>query len=317
MHNNIEPLETLRYIKQLPEPPGVEFWIYPYIPKRTTTLLYGKTHVGKSPVTFYMAAAIGTGTPFFGCITQQGRVLYVEMDTDASIVRPRLWNLPMDVATPGLENVYFCWLYGGLHITAKTPVDRYQALLRAQRDVRPDAVIINTLRKAYRGKDVDSESANLIYTAYRDIFMDAALLFVHHEPKENKEYPRDDEDAASGSKAWLNDAQQAIRLTSKGIDAERNAYAIQLSHVKGAGAEKAHPMMLYLSKSDGVTMAQGEITDTAKRTAVVEAWARSEGLGLSKTKRVEWAAEDSGASVRFVWGVVGELTARDPQDPPQ
>src|ERR1044071_8088981 len=58
------------------------FLINPFVPVQGVTFCYGKKGVGKSPFSWEAARAVALGRPFIGhWPTQQGVVLYIELDT--------------------------------------------------------------------------------------------------------------------------------------------------------------------------------------------------------------------------------------------
>ena len=81
--------ETLAAEATVPEP----FLIDPYIPERGVVLLHGRKSLGKSPISWAIASSIAAGTPFFGCKSKPGKVLYIEADTPEIMVRKRISHL--------------------------------------------------------------------------------------------------------------------------------------------------------------------------------------------------------------------------------
>ncbi len=193
--------------------PELGWLIEPMIPRTGVVFLHGPTSAGKSPWTWALAAAVCEGTPFCGYpITAVGPVLYIELDTPASLIQPRLRRLK---TVPDLM-----WLE-----VFKQPIDICNPdrgvrgrLDELQKRVQPMLVVVNTLRKAHLEDDKDSGTPSRVYGAWRGFFPEAVLLFVHHDKKTNTDGKKqstglvDQDQMFSGSQAWANDAQVAFHL---------------------------------------------------------------------------------------------------------
>jgi len=70
--------------KDIKEP---EFFIAPYIVKQGVALLWARRSVGKSALSWRMAAEIGRGGHFFGLPVKQGKVLYIEVSEPELLAR--------------------------------------------------------------------------------------------------------------------------------------------------------------------------------------------------------------------------------------
>lgn len=228
--------------KVYPEP---QFILDPYIPSRGITLLWGDTSVGKSPVTWHMAAAIGSGTSFFGLPTQKGRVLYIECDTPEASVQPRLQRMK---SIP--ENVYFLFMPT---LTVPFPRAEEKEALAQGAELFPSVVFINTLRKVHDMDDKESKTPRIVYSFFQNQFPESALFFTHHIRKRSTdpnavEYEKE---GFSGSKHWLDDAQAGLELqTFRSKDAEN----LRLYHRKSQVSERINPLPLWL-KEDGTNLA--------------------------------------------------------------
>lgn len=231
-----EELNEKRYPKE-------DFLLDPYIPREGIVLLWGATSTGKSPLGWSMASAIGRGTSFFGLPTREGRVLYVENDTPEQVVAGRVRKLPP------APNVW--WMFTQpLSLPGIDPEDK-RSLLRANDEVAPDVVFLNTLRKLHDMDDKDSVTPKVVYTFFRKLFPKSALVFVHHVRKQSTD-PRAldrSKESFSGSNHWLDDAQVGIHLES--YDSSREN--LRLYHRKSQASELLRPLPLKL-ESDGSTL---------------------------------------------------------------
>lgn len=218
----------------------VQFLIDPYIPRNSIIFLWAKSSVGKSPLGWAMASAVGAGTNFFGLPVTNGRVLYIEVDTPEEVVVPlRLKHLPP------VSNVW--WMFCqplGLPSIDKEVED---TLKEAQADIQPDLVILNTLRKLHAMDDKDSKTPTAVYSYFQHIFPQAALLFVHHEKKESQD-PRAlklEGESFSGSRHWIDDAQVGLHLEKYSGKGMCN---LRLHMRKSQVSELVRPLPLYLEK---------------------------------------------------------------------
>lgn len=230
--------------KDIKEP---EFFIAPYIVRQGVTLLWAKRSVGKSALTWRMAAEIGRGGHFFGLPVRQGKVLYIEVDSPESIVASRLRTQPV------APNVWYFIKPGQLGIPSPRK-ETEDSLKEAQQIIQPDVVFLNTLRKLHRYDDKESGAAADVYGYFQEMFPKSALVFVHHNKKsapDPKFRTRQDE-SFSGSSHWLDDAQSGLYFT-KYSDPD-GKFNRQLKHIKGQGSKKLRPLPLKLDMRDGTTL---------------------------------------------------------------
>lgn len=206
-------------------------------------LLWAKSSVGKSPLSWWMARSIGTGTAFFGLPATQGRVLYIEIDTPEQSAATRLKKLPP------VDNVWFLFMEP-LSLrpgTGGMTAEQLDALIQARDNIRPDFVVVNTLRNCHDMDDRESIVPKIVYTFFRTLFKGAAVMFVHHNRKSPLD-PKVEEikqESFSGSRAFVNDAQVGLHL---GRFRQRDGRSnLRLYHVKSQVSELLKPMPLKLS----------------------------------------------------------------------
>lgn len=197
-----EALKTKQYESPL-------FWIQNYICEAGVTFFFGASSLGKSPLTWSMAKAIGTGTPWFGLPVRQGRVLYIDVDSPERVAAARLQQ-----QVPA-QNVWFLF---SPRLSVQLDIPETEAMISHAREVvRPDVVFINTLRNVHDLDDKDSRTAKIVYSAFHRWFPNTALVFVHHPRKRptHQNIKEDPRETASGTLAFVNDAQIGIMLRSK------------------------------------------------------------------------------------------------------
>lgn len=225
--------------------PPTQFLIDPYIPQGGTILLYGKSSIGKSPTTWEMARAIGSGGHFFGLPAKEGRVLYIEVDTPEMLVASRLR------AIPPAPNVW--WEFMEPLSLPHTTAEQDDILGRAKESARPDVVFINTLRKVHDLDDKDSRAPKFVYSFFRHLFPLASLVFVHHMRKSSPD-PKaivHQAESFSGSNHWLNDAQTGLHLEAYSGGEREN---LRLYHIKSQVSRKIRPLPLFLDTSQDASL---------------------------------------------------------------
>ncbi len=240
-----------------------DYLINPYIVREGITFLWGRWGRGKSPLTWWMAHAIGLGEPFFGLPTRSARVLYVELDSPENYCKPRLQQIPP------APNVWF-WIRKPL-IFPHEPSEQTQEMREVNQQLNPEVVFVNTLRKCHDLDDKDSRTPKLVYTYWQFLFPGAALVFVHHDKKEHADPKLKAAQSAaetfSGSQAWINDAQIGLRLDGyarkkrgptcncSSKECRVRKQTLNLVHHKAQGSIKLNPMPMWLdTQGNGTTM---------------------------------------------------------------
>ena len=225
-----------------------EFWLDPYIPKKSITFLWADKSVGKSPLTWQIARSVASGKTFFGLPVKQGRVLYLEVDTAAIVNVPRIRKA--GITNEGWES-NLMWVFDET-FQMETEASRAR-LMELQDEHKPDLVIFNTLRKMHGMDDKDSRAPQQVYTWAQRIFPQASHLFVHHERKRSTDpnAKRQDDESFSGSKAWTNDATVALHLQR--FRSPKTAANLRLVHHRSQASEQIRHLELTLSE-DGTNL---------------------------------------------------------------
>jgi len=263
--------------KEFSEPP---FLINPYIPAGGIVFLWGDTSVGKSPLGWEMARAVGSGTDFFGLPTELGKVLYIELDTPERLVAERLKKLPT-LDPPEGGGVSFLFL-PPLSVPMVAPADRQRLDEAASQSYA--LVIINTLRKCHSMNDKEAQTPKIVYEFFQRTFPGAALLFVHHSKKSQLNQATGtyeaglDKESFSGAKNWINDAQVGLYLRK--FKNPRTGTNLALNHEKTQVSDEYSPLLLRL-EADGSTMTCPEAEQLAELRELVPRF-REQGLGPSQ-----------------------------------
>ena len=272
---------------------AIPFLIDPYVPEGGIVLLYGKTRIGKSPLTWEIARCVGSGESFFGHQTRLGRVLYLEFDTPRRLIQPRLELLET------APNVW--WEFPpACHLVTSAAV---QASFRAlHAELKPDLVIINTLRAVHQGDERDASLPLRVYPMLQALFPGAAIIFVHHDKKSQGNVASEGtepDEAFSGHMAWLNHCQTGIHLTRMG---GREQGLILMRHTKSQVSAEAPPMQLKLD-SNGSHL----IDYSATRLKDILTVYHSLPKDVTKTERVQLVAAQVGLKERQVWTYLSRL----------
>ena len=219
--------------------PAPAWLIEPYLPREGIVFLYGKKGVGKSPLTWAMAQAVATGESNLFAVRSTCQVLYVEVDSPLPTVKLRA---PLVLNSP---NAIFCFPSDPLICCPRG----MEELRLECRDLTPGLVVFNTLRKIHPWDDKVSETPSRVYGAMRALWPHACLLFVHHEKKDPTEYPYTAGEEYSGSLAWHNDAQVALRLAvprGRPLD-PKQGMLFTLTNIGNQLGPKAPPVKLLLA----------------------------------------------------------------------
>lgn len=168
-----------------------QFLIEGLLPAKSIAIMAGDSTIGKSPLVCQLALCVAAGVPFLGMKTNQGRVLYFDLENslpDCKAIRDALVQFLGLSQTP--ENFLL--------------VTEPRSLERPIDEVRPRLVVIDSLR-AYR-PDV-TERNPVAGQWLREIRAlsrkyGCAFLVIHHLRKPSGDWPRPDlEDCNVAS--WL------------------------------------------------------------------------------------------------------------------
>jgi len=247
--------------KPWPENP---FWLTPYVPHASVVLLYGIAGIGKSAITWQMAQAIQDGLPLWGLPTQQTNVLYIELDTPEAVMAQRFLTAEPQF-TPNFTIVSddISWDYR--QFLSPSPQSESAAIMYALQDLHKKynygVVFIDALRHVVTGDLSASGIARRVYDAFRSIFKESSLVFVHHERKSGQQVfgSGDPLQSAAGSMEFINAAQVALQFHRKGRDT-------WLEHLKSQATAQMEPMPISLSE-DGIYVIH---RDQAKNSIVTE-----------------------------------------------
>jgi RecA-family ATPase len=147
--------------------------------RESTVFLSAAPKTGKSLFALRLAASVSTGTPLFGYECEQGNVLYVAAER-AHLMKPRALalrekSIPFD---PERFKIYPQPVQFGTVTSVEQFVDDLSQ--------HPALLIIDTLRRCYRGDENDSATMTQ-FCAGIETFCDltgASAVVIHHDHRE-------------------------------------------------------------------------------------------------------------------------------------
>ena len=260
--------------------------VAPFIAPGSVTLLFGPPSAGKTHVTISIASAIVHGAPLWGVFpTQKSRVLIVQADMNAALyqerIRPNGAHLTDDtqiLLTDGFP----------LDVCALQPSDPLIAQLRA---FDPGIVFVDTLRKTHNLSEIDDQTPDRVYTAWRTLFPKAAFVFLHHSrklptsPDANKMIA----EAFRGSGAWAASADTII--AQRRVKRANNPdWMTRLQFVRTRSCEEPASVLLKLSAS---LLLEPVAETTLEKSLLAHIAANPR---VSRVEAVKWMQEEKDAS---------------------
>jgi hypothetical protein len=159
--------------------------------------------------------------------------------------------------------------------------------VQEMRDFDPGIVVFDTLRKSYRGDENDASTPSRVYGKARELFPEAARLFLHHVTKPPAMTPkdakvRDADQSFRGVSAWLDDADTGILLQRH--HGRRSFHVVRARHA--ADSVKEEPLALRFSD-------HGLFLEPAEPTPLMEllAWRHAAGAAQPLGAAVGWLGE--------------------------
>jgi RecA-family ATPase len=169
----------------LPSTPST-WLIEPLLPSAGAMLLYGDPKVGKSYAALQLADAVMNGDNWLGFKTNKGKVVYLQFDTPRNVWQDRCRTLILkgamtDCPFTGDRESLNAWPFDILNpdhlITLR---DELQAL-------KPDLVIVDTLREAHSADENDSTDMQHAVSALVAATQPAALCLISHARKPSQD----------------------------------------------------------------------------------------------------------------------------------
>jgi len=159
------------------ESEGIDYLIPGLLPRGETVLCVGLPKSGKTLLSIDAAFAVATGeSTFLGESVQQGKVLIVSVDESTQSTRIKLLKRGFRKEDGANVSVMTQW-----------DISQMGELEKTLEDLRPDLVVIDSLKRIVVGRDVSENSAefaDIIYTLKELLGRyGAAGILIHHSNK--------------------------------------------------------------------------------------------------------------------------------------
>jgi hypothetical protein len=193
------------------EPPAPDWIVTRAIERGTVVVLSGDTGAAKSIVSSSLLASALADSDWLGLSTNIQRLTVIDEENPARLVQARLRAL-------GAQNdAAESFRYFNREGLAIGDAGRSDAWLRGHlEEFRPDLLIVDTLMAACAVEDTNSNSeAVRVMKLLRSLAREfgCAVLLLHHERKQNKDYPTSSGQAMMGARQWAGQADAHMTLT--------------------------------------------------------------------------------------------------------
>ena len=235
--------EPIVIIGNSDEPISPGYLLYPLLPLKQPSLIYGDGGTGKSYLALFMALTIQL--PYDAAMWQpdQANVLYLDWETDSSMAGNRVKRLKAGMGFPNELALPYrrCALPLADDITAiKRMVDEYKIGL----------VVIDSCGGACGGDPSSPETCNRFFVALRTL--NVTSLLIHHVPKHANPASPSKDKSPYGS-AYFYNWSRAVFLLRRHQEAEDNEMDIGLFHKKANEDSLTAPMGFQLTFHDDQT----------------------------------------------------------------
>ena len=204
---SIECLSSKEFLAK--EFPRQLYLCEPCIPLGGTVMLHGKRAVGKTAFALTIANSILRGEAFldlYPCFA--GPVVYIQIDMPARLQQERMKRFNM-----AHDDFHIIVSDSNIDILAEAKFSS-NPWVRWLQELKPVLTIVDTLRKSHSEDENSSDTPVKVLGAWRDIIgPDCTLMFLHHDRKSFEGENQDE--AARGSGAWLDEIDTAIHLVGK------------------------------------------------------------------------------------------------------
>lgn len=217
--------------------PSPLFLVEPIIPTGGIVMLHGPKTAGKTQLALTLGCAVAHGQALLGeWAVRSGTVVFLEVDMPLALLQARIQQAPETQALWFLHSEPF----DIVTLSRELPDE-----LAEVANLHPDLLIVDSLRKTHSLDENDSATPSAVYSAWRRLFPDTCLAFMHHDRKKpvSPDHAAHPEEAARGTGAWLDDADTGLHLDrirgSKG-----GGHVATLSFSKCRTTEEPDPMVV-------------------------------------------------------------------------
>ena len=225
--------EPIVKLADMAMPDGLTYRVWPMIQEKQATLLFGEGDSGKSWFAMLVGTLVASGIPYAGMDPTQGRVLYLDYETDADTTWERLNMLTKGIDQPIPEHFYY------RRMTQLVAMDADE-LNRLVEDYDIDLVIVDSAAPAV-GEPESAQATNEYFRALRGL--DVTSLTIAHVSKSGRE------NEAFGSIFWRNLPRSNFRVNA---DHQSGAQSLvmALKHTKSNNGRRLSDQTLRLDFLD-------------------------------------------------------------------
>lgn len=178
----MKPILSGKEYLALPRDPNT-WLIEPLLPAGGIGIVYGDPKIGKSFAVLQLALALLDGVDWMGFPLRKARTVYIQLDTPRSLWAERLEKLLL-AGFAGIDDL----LLADRETLNTWPFDilrpDHQDLLKTYLSpLKPDLVIIDTLRESHSAEENDSTAMKEVISSLVAATHPAALLLIHHSKK--------------------------------------------------------------------------------------------------------------------------------------
>lgn len=172
-------------LAQYADLPVVEshYLIHKFIPCPGRVMLVGPPKIGKSYLAIQIGLAVAKGEAFMGRPSKSSKVLYLQFDTPHILWHERLNELRRAGITFHDNFVMLDPSTSRSQIDIRKSASDVAYLKEIVEEVKPQLVIIDTLRKCFSGDENSSDIGAEVFNLLNDIFKEQAVLYIHHTHK--------------------------------------------------------------------------------------------------------------------------------------
>jgi hypothetical protein len=205
-------IERLRNIIFPQEPMVVKDWL----PRGGSCIIHGKWETQKSFLATTLANCVAKGEPFMGYETNQGRVVYVQMDMSPQVQHNRIIQQSDYLA---VKDLY--WVLGTIVGSCHTinPRDGIPTWAKEIRALDPDLVIWDTLRDLHTLDENASDTPKKVFDGVKLLVSSKPCnVFISHNRKgrtDSEGYTIESDEELRGSSAWAATVDAMVEMSGK------------------------------------------------------------------------------------------------------
>jgi hypothetical protein len=237
-----EPVVNLGTVQPSPEP---SYRLRPFLLEKEATLIYGDGGIGKSYVAAYLASQVDQGVKLGRYEPIQGRVLYLDYETNRDIAARRFQALAKGFGFGAASNVLYRFCYQPL----PADITEIQKIV-AEEDI--EFVVVDSAGPACGGDPESASSAINYFTALRSLRRTS--LTIAHRSKSGSVGP-------FGSVYWVNYPRATYEL-KKAQETGESAMHVAMIHRKVNEGQLQAPVAFRFTFQPGaITVAEEAMGD--------------------------------------------------------